>query len=63
MTKVGIIGAGNIARVHVAAWQRLPVEIYGYYDAIPAAAERFSQSYGGRACAELSRLLDQVDTR
>jgi len=29
MNRVGIIGAGNIARAHLAGWQGLPVEIVG----------------------------------
>jgi UDP-N-acetylglucosamine 3-dehydrogenase len=61
MRRIGIIGAGNIARVHVAGWQQLPVEIVGYYDAVPAAAQRFGQQYGGQAFDDLHQLLDQVD--
>jgi predicted dehydrogenase len=61
MKRVGIVGAGNIARVHLAGWQRLPVEIVGYYDTVPAAAQRFSEEYGGQAFADLPTLLNQVD--
>jgi predicted dehydrogenase len=59
--RVGLIGAGNIARAHMAGWQRLPVELVGYYDAMPEAAQRFSQHYGGQAFDTLEALLDQVD--
>lgn len=61
MKRIGIIGAGNIARIHLAGWQRLPVEVVGYYDVMPEAAQRFAQQYGGKAFDDLQWLLDSVD--
>lgn len=61
MKRIGIIGAGNIARVHLAGWQRLPVEVVGYYDVVPDAAQRFAQQYGGKAFDDLPSLLASVD--
>jgi predicted dehydrogenase len=61
MRRVGILGAGNIARTHVDAWQHLPVEVVGYYDAIPEAAQRFQQEYGGRVFATLEHFLESVE--
>lgn len=61
MKRVGIIGAGNIARIHLAGWQRLPVEVVGYYDVLPEAAQRFAHQYGGQPFDDLNNLLDSVD--
>jgi UDP-N-acetylglucosamine 3-dehydrogenase len=61
MKRVGILGAGNIARIHVAGWQALPVELVGYYDTVAEAAERFSQQYGGQAFGSLEQFLASVD--
>jgi predicted dehydrogenase len=62
MTKrVGILGAGNIARIHMTGWQHLPVEVVGSYDAIPEAARRFSHEYGGQAFDDLERFFESVD--
>jgi predicted dehydrogenase len=59
--RVGIIGAGNIAHIHVTGWKNLPVELVGYYDAVPAAAENFARQYGGKAFDQLDDLLQTVD--
>lgn len=61
MKRVGILGAGNIARIHMAGWQHLPVEIVGFYDVVPAAAQQYQRQYGGRAFDRLDELLAQVD--
>jgi predicted dehydrogenase len=61
MKRIGILGAGNIARIHMAGWQRLPVTVVGYYDAIPEAARRFHHEYGGQAFDDLDRFFDSVD--
>jgi len=61
MKRVGILGAGNIARTHLAGWQRLPVELTGYYDVFPEAAQRTAEEFGGQAFADLATFLDSVD--
>lgn len=61
MKRVGIIGAGNIARIHVAGWLNLPVELVGYYDAVPQASQGFAEQYGGKAFTDLPSLLANVD--
>lgn len=44
--KVALIGGGMIARIHMEALRVLNgVEILGVYDANPASAERFAESY------------------
>ena len=60
--KIGILGAGSIAHLHARCWQRMPnAELVGYYDVIPEAAARFSQSYGGQAYSNLDAFLDAID--
>lgn len=62
MKKIGIIGAGAIARVHADRWAKMPgVEIAGYYDIVPEAAQRAVDQYGGKAFASLSAMFDAVD--
>lgn len=61
MKRVGILGAGNIARAHLAGWQRLPVELVGYYDVFPEAAQRTAAQFGGQAFNDLDQFLDSVD--
>ena len=61
MKRVGILGAGNIASVHLAGWQRLPVEIAGHYDIFPQAAQRAAEKFGGKAFADLNQFLESVD--
>lgn len=59
--RVGIVGAGAIARVHAAQWLKLPVTIAGCYDRHLDRAEAFCAQYGGRAYATLDELLANVD--
>jgi predicted dehydrogenase len=59
--RVGIIGAGAIAKVHATQWLKLPVTIAGCYDRHLDRAEAFCARYGGRAYASLDELLDNVD--
>ena len=61
MTRIGVIGTGAIAQVHLDAWAQLPVELVGYYDVDQAAAERAVAKYGGQAFPTLDALLDAVD--
>lgn len=61
MTRIGLIGTGAIAQVHLDAWRRLPVELVGHYDIRPEAAARASETYGGRVFASLEELLAEVD--
>ncbi len=59
--RVGIVGAGNMGRVHTTAWQTTPATVVGYYDIRPERAERYAALYGGRAYASLGALLADVD--
>lgn len=62
MTQIGIVGAGAIARIHADRWQRMPgVEIAGYYDIIPEAAQTATTEYGGQVYERIEDLLDDVD--
>lgn len=61
MTRIGVIGTGSIAQVHLDAWAQLPVELVGYFDLDQAAAARAVAKYGGQAFATLDALLDAVD--
>ncbi len=61
MTRIGVIGTGAIARVHLDAWTRIPVDLVGYYDIDQAAAENAASLYGGIAYERLEDLLAAVD--
>src|SRR5829696_7181364 len=59
--RVGIVGAGAIARFHADRWQKLPVTIAGAYDRHPDRAEAFCAHYGGQVFVTLEELLANVD--
>ena len=59
--RVGIVGAGAIARIHAAQWRKLPVTLAGCYDRHLDRAEAFCTQFGGRAYASLAELLKNVD--
>lgn len=61
MIRIGIVGAGAIARLHASQWHKLPVTIGAVYDIEPDRTETFCAHYGGRACASLDELLGLVD--
>lgn len=61
MKQVGILGTGAIAHLHAVGWQRLPVELVGYYDVRPEAAQAFRDAYGGTAYTDLDAFLADVD--
>ncbi len=63
MTKrVGIVGAGSIAQVHMDRWSQMPgVELAGYFDIDEAASQRAVERFGGQAYPSLAALLDDVD--
>lgn len=61
MKRVGILGTGSIAHLHARGWQRLPVELVGYYDIQPAAAQAFQEQYGGAVYDSLETFLADVD--
>ena len=62
MLRIGVIGTGAIAGVHLSAWHQMPgVELVGYYDLAKEAAERAAQRYGGQVFGSLDALLAAVD--
>lgn len=61
MTRIGIVGAGAIARHHAAQWHKLPVTLAAVYDIIPERTATFAAQFGGRPCASLDELLQHVD--
>ena len=62
MTRIGIVGAGAIAGVHLDAWRQMPgVEIVGYYDINPAASQRAADRFGGRVYPTQAALMADVD--
>jgi UDP-N-acetylglucosamine 3-dehydrogenase len=61
MKRIGIIGTGAIARHHALQWQKLPVELTGYYDLQPDAAATFAQQFGGIAFPTVEDLLANID--
>lgn len=62
MQRVGVIGTGAIAAIHLDGWRRMPgVKLVGYYDVKSEAAERAAQRYGGQVFAALDDLFAAVD--
>lgn len=59
--RVGLIGAGAIARVHAAQWRKLPIEMAGCYDRHPERAAAFCGEFGGRPFASLEEMLASID--
>lgn len=59
MIRVGIIGCGTIARVrHVPEYANNPaVEIAGYFDMMPQAAEALAKKYGGKVYESVEALV------
>ncbi|MFC9691756.1 Gfo/Idh/MocA family protein [Kribbella sp. NPDC056951] len=56
--RVGLIGAGNIAHVHVAAWKALGARIVVYS---VEGAESLAEQYGLEVAASLDDLLAEVE--
>ena len=57
--KIGIIGAGNIAEVHIEAYRKNPqVELYALCDVNPVRLEEMGRKYGVERCfTEASEML------
>ena len=62
MIRIGIIGAGDIARVHAANLARIPdVRIACVHDVVPERAAAFAADYGASVCGGLGSAVDGVD--
>ena len=61
MKRIGLVGAGGIGRWHAERWQRLPVELAGFYDVVTENSESLQASFGGKVYDSLEALLDDVD--
>ncbi len=60
--RIGIVGAGSIAQIHMDRWSRMPdVELAGYYDIDESAAQRAADRFGGQVYPSLEALLDDVE--
>jgi len=58
MTRVGIIGCGNIARFHYEGYARAGAEIAHVCDLHVDAAEAVAQQYSARVSADYRAVLD-----
>ncbi|ETZ92886.1 oxidoreductase, NAD-binding Rossmann fold family protein [Mycobacteroides abscessus MAB_030201_1061] len=62
MLKVGIIGAGGVARAHARALNTLKsAELVGVLDIDARAAESFTDAYGGTPVTDVDALLELAD--
>lgn len=59
--RVGVVGAGFIAGVHLAAWQRLGVAGLAVYDVHPDRAGRCATAVGADTAETLDTLIAGVD--
>lgn len=61
MKRIGILGPGAIAQLHLSCWQRLPVEVAAHYDLRPEMAEKAAAQFGGTAYTDLNEFFDAID--
>jgi glucose-6-phosphate 3-dehydrogenase len=62
MRKIGIVGAGNIARAHATALSTIKnVELIGVYDVNQQIAENFVKVFGGKAFKSYEYLIEQAE--
>lgn len=62
MKKIGIVGAGNIAKAHARALSTIKgAELSGVYDLHESVAQGFIKQYGGRVYASIETLADASD--
>jgi len=62
MIKIGIIGAGAIARSHIRALEKMEqAELIAVYDVVPDRAQALASQFGARAYKEAPRFFDAVD--
>lgn len=62
MKKVGIIGAGNVAKAHAKAVQQLNnAELSKIYDLNIHTAESFAREYGGIVAENIENFFDDID--
>lgn len=62
MKKIGIVGAGNIAKAHARALSTIKgAELSGVYDLHESVAQGFIKQYGGRVYSSIETLADASD--
>lgn len=57
MKRVGIVGAGRIARMHAKALQKLGANLIAVSDVIPSAAEKFAGEFNCLAVTDVEALI------
>lgn len=59
MKKIGLVGCGSIARVHVEILLKIPgISLTAFADCDESRAEEFARTYGGRAYVSLEEMLE-----
>lgn len=61
MKRIGLLGPGAIAQLHLSCWQRLPVEIAAHFDLRPEIAEKAAAQFGGTAYSDINEFFEAVD--
>jgi predicted dehydrogenase len=61
MLRVGIIGAGRLARTHVRHLQRVTDAWFSVFDVVPNAATKMAEEIGGQVAESVEALLDASD--
>ena len=60
--RIGIIGAGYIARVHTSVLARDErVQLVAVHDAVPAAAEKLAEAHNATAVNTILEVLERSD--
>jgi predicted dehydrogenase len=61
MTRVGIIGCGNIARFHYEGYEQAGARVVHLCDVRAGAAQSVAQRYGARVCTDYRAVLDDPE--
>jgi predicted dehydrogenase len=59
--RVGVVGGGFVARIHLGAWRRLGVPRLAVYDVHPERASQCASAVGAEAATTLAELIAGVD--
>jgi predicted dehydrogenase len=59
--RIGILGSGFMAGVHLDSWSRTPAHISGIHSLDNAGAARLAAAHGTQAYASITQLLEDVD--
>ncbi len=61
-TRVGVVGAGHLGRIHIQQWLELPeIDFVGFHDPDPARCALIEQEFGVKSVSDPEALIASVD--